>query len=78
MYLFPKLIIKDVKFQGYQPVKWYMWPMACFTDPSFSNQRVELTKPISLIYVIDDIFDLHGTLDQLTLFTQAVNRYSIF
>ncbi|WJX37708.1 hypothetical protein P8452_25447 [Trifolium repens] len=70
-------LIKDVKFQGYQPVKWYMWPMACFTDPSFSNQRVELTKPISLIYVIDDIFDLHGTLDQLTLFTQAVNRWEI-
>ena len=53
-----------------------MWPMACYTDPQFSNQRIEITKPISLIYILDDIFDVYGTLDQLTLFTDAVNRYS--
>jgi len=64
-----------MKFAGYNPLKWYMWPMACFTDPCSSNQRVELTKPISLVYIIDDIFDVHGTLDQLTVFTEVVNRY---
>lgn len=53
-----------------------MWPMACFTDPRFSEQRIELTKPISLVYIIDDIFDVYGTLDQLTLFTDAIKRYS--
>ena len=61
----------------YQPIKWYMWPMACFTNPSFSDQRIELTKPISLVYVIDDVFDVYGTLDQLTLFTYAVNRFPL-
>ncbi|RVW58702.1 (3S,6E)-nerolidol synthase 1, chloroplastic [Vitis vinifera] len=44
-------------------------------DPSLSEQRVELTKPISIVYIIDDIFDVHGTLDELTLFTEAVNRW---
>ncbi|RVW86434.1 (3S,6E)-nerolidol synthase 1 [Vitis vinifera] len=44
-------------------------------DPSLSEQRVELTKPISLVYIIDDIFDVHGTLDELTLFTEAVTDY---
>jgi len=68
-------LAKEVKFAGYEPLKWYTWPMACFTDPNFSEQRIELTKPISLIYVIDDIFDVHGTLDQLTIFTDAINRY---
>jgi hypothetical protein len=68
-------LAKEVKFSEYQPLKWYTWPMACFTDPNFSEQRIELTKPISLIYVIDDIFDVHGTLDQLTIFTDAINRY---
>ncbi|TKY71585.1 (3S,6E)-nerolidol synthase 1 [Spatholobus suberectus] len=67
----------EVKFARYQPLKWYMWPMACFTDPRFSDQRIQLTKPISLIYIIDDIFDVHGTLDQLTLFTDAVNRWEL-
>lgn len=58
-----------------QPLKWYMWSLACFADPTLSEERVELTKPISLIYIIDDIFDVYGTLDELTLFTEAVCRY---
>jgi len=52
-----------------------MWSLACFADPTLSEERVELTKPISLIYIIDDIFDVYGTLDELTLFTEAVCRY---
>ena len=51
-----------------------MWPMAIIPDPRLSEQRIELTKPISLIYIIDDIFDVGGTLDELTLFIEAVNR----
>jgi (3S)-linalool synthase len=65
----------EPKFAQYQPLKWYMWPMACFTDPSFSEERIELTKVISLIYLVDDIFDVHhGTLGQLTLFTDLATR----
>ena len=52
-----------------------MWTAACLTDPSLTYQRVELTKPIAMVYVIDDMFDVFGTLDELTLFTNAVNRY---
>ncbi|CAJ1961468.1 unnamed protein product [Sphenostylis stenocarpa] len=68
---------REENFSTYQPLKWYIWPMACFTDPRFSEQRIELTKSISLIYLIDDIFDVYGTLDQLTLFTDAVNRWEL-
>ncbi|KAL1336095.1 hypothetical protein HN51_030494 [Arachis hypogaea] len=68
---------KEPKFGGYEALKWYMWSMACFTDPSFSEQRIELTKCISLVYLIDDIFDVYGTLDQLILFTDAVKRWEL-
>ncbi|KAL1289372.1 hypothetical protein AAHE18_20G053300 [Arachis hypogaea] len=68
---------KEPKFAEYEALKWYMWSMACFTDPSFSDQRLELTKPISLVYIIDDIFDVYGTLDQLILFTDAVKRWEL-
>ncbi|KAH7856350.1 hypothetical protein Vadar_000508 [Vaccinium darrowii] len=70
-------LANELKFARNQPLKWYMWPMAILTDPSFSHQRVELTKPISLIYIIDDIFDVYGTLEELTLFTEAVNRWEL-
>ncbi|XP_015943341.1 neryl diphosphate diphosphatase, chloroplastic [Arachis duranensis] len=68
---------KEPKFAEYEALKWYMWSMACFTDPSFSDQRLGLTKTISLVYIIDDIFDVYGTLDQLILFTDAVKRWEL-
>lgn len=65
---------EELKFARDQALKWYMWPMAIIPYPRLSEQRIEFTKPISLIYIIDDIFDVGGTLDELTLFTEAVNR----
>ncbi|RDX57876.1 hypothetical protein CR513_62849, partial [Mucuna pruriens] len=59
------------------PLKWYIWSLGCLTDPTLSEERVELTKAISLIYIIDDIFDVYGTLDELTIFTEAVCRWDI-
>jgi (3S)-linalool synthase len=48
--------------------------LACLRDPTLSEERIQLTKPISLIYIIDDIFDIYGTLDELIIFTEAVSR----
>nr|P0CV95.1 RecName: Full=(3S,6E)-nerolidol synthase 2, chloroplastic/mitochondrial; Short=FaNES2; Flags: Precursor [Fragaria x ananassa] len=70
-------LAKELKFARDQPQKWYIWSMACLTDPKLSEERVELTKPISFVYLIDDIFDVYGTLDDLILFTEAVNRWEI-
>jgi (3S)-linalool synthase len=55
-----------------QLLKWYMWSMAILQGSSHSTYRVELTKVISLVYVVDDIFDLIGTQDELSLFTEAI------
>ncbi|GMI77555.1 terpene synthase 14, TERPENE SYNTHASE 14 [Hibiscus trionum] len=68
-------LAKELRLARDQPTKWYIWSMACLTDPTLSEQRIDLTKAISLIYVIDDIFDVYGTLDELTLFHQAVERW---
>ncbi|KAF8411309.1 hypothetical protein HHK36_003856 [Tetracentron sinense] len=70
-------LAQELKFARDQPLKWYVWPLAALTDPRFSEQRIELTKPISLIYIIDDIFDVYGRLDELVLFTEAINRWDI-
>ncbi|CAI9756556.1 unnamed protein product [Fraxinus pennsylvanica] len=58
-----------------QPLKWYTWSMASLIDPSMSEQRLELTKSITFIYIIDDIFDLYGTPEELTVFTRAVHMW---
>ncbi|KAL3740496.1 hypothetical protein ACJRO7_021730 [Eucalyptus globulus] len=66
---------EKMEFARDQPLKWYMWSMAILTDPSLSELRVELIKPISLVYIIDDIFDVHGTVDELILFTEVIKRW---
>ncbi|KAJ4965854.1 hypothetical protein NE237_017703 [Protea cynaroides] len=66
---------KHLKFARDQPLKWHIWSMTVLSDPKHSEQRIELTKPISLVYIIDDIFDVYGTLDELILFTEAVNKW---
>jgi hypothetical protein len=72
-------LAKELKFARNQPLKWYTCSMVCLTDPELSDERLELTKPISLVYIIDDIFDVYGTLEELTLFTEAIKKYaSIF
>ncbi|CAN4117427.1 unnamed protein product [Withania somnifera] len=70
-------LAEELKLVRDQPLKWYTWPMAMLTDPRMSQQRIELAKCISLVYVLDDIFDVYGTVEELTLFTQAVNRWEL-
>ena len=68
-------LAKELKLARSQPLNWYLWPMASLEDPSLSEQRLDLIKPIALIFIIDDIFDVYGNLDDLVLFTEAVIRY---
>ncbi|KAI4296532.1 hypothetical protein L6164_036482 [Bauhinia variegata] len=70
-------LAKDLKFARDEPIKCYMWPVACLSGPHFSEERIELTKPLSLLYIIDDIFDVYGSIEELTLFTDAVNRWNL-
>ncbi|KAK1293547.1 hypothetical protein QJS10_CPB17g02044 [Acorus calamus] len=59
------------------PAKWFMWAMVMLPDPRFSRYRIELTKPISLIYIIDDIFDVLGSHEDLIRFTEAIDRWDV-
>ncbi|XP_042011346.1 (3S,6E)-nerolidol synthase 1-like [Salvia splendens] len=68
---------EELKSSRNQPLKWHVWSMAILRNPMLSKHRIMLTKPISLVYVVDDIFDLYGTVDELTLFTHAVKRWDV-
>ncbi|XP_065879090.1 probable terpene synthase 13 [Euphorbia lathyris] len=70
-------VSKELKFARNEPIKWHLWAMAILNQPNLSEQRIDLTKSISFIYLIDDIFDVHGTLHQLILFTQIIDRWDI-
>ncbi|CAL1372582.1 unnamed protein product [Linum trigynum] len=56
-------------------VKASAWPMATLSGSEFAECRVELAKIIAIVYLIDDIFDTYGSLEELTLFAEAVTRW---
>jgi isoprene synthase len=54
----------------------YFWAIGMTPfETKFTDVRKGLTKVASLITLIDDIYDVYGTLDELQLFTKAVERY---
>ncbi|XP_037470843.1 S-(+)-linalool synthase, chloroplastic-like [Triticum dicoccoides] len=60
-----------------QVLKWYMWAMTALEGFSFSRYRVETTKIISMVYIVDDIFDLVATQEELSLFNEAIKTWDL-
>nr|BBO53758.1 putative (+)-epi-alpha-bisabolol synthase [Scoparia dulcis] len=46
-------------------------------EPYFSYSRMTITKFIVLLNIIDDIYDVYGTLVELELFTEVIKRWDI-
>uniref|UniRef100_A0AAN0N6W5 Terpene synthase n=1 Tax=Jasminum sambac TaxID=660624 RepID=A0AAN0N6W5_9LAMI len=58
-------------------VEGYFWILAVYFEPQYSLARKILTKVIGMASVIDDIYDNYGTLDELVLFTNAIESWNI-
>ncbi|KAF7805839.1 tricyclene synthase TPS4, chloroplastic-like [Senna tora] len=52
----------------------FFWTVGMVFEPQFSELRKSLTKVTCFITIIDDVYDVYGTLDELHLFTAAVQR----
>ncbi|XP_022762477.1 probable terpene synthase 9 [Durio zibethinus] len=55
----------------------YIWAMGIICEPEFSKCRMYLTKFVCILTAIDDMYDVYGLLDELELFTRAVNQWDI-
>ncbi|KAK9155966.1 hypothetical protein Sjap_003446 [Stephania japonica] len=75
---------KDLDFASKLPfardrlVECYFWAIGDYFEPSYSVARVFLSKVITLTTIIDDTFDVYGTLEELQLFTDAIARLDIY
>ncbi|XP_059433979.1 myrcene synthase, chloroplastic-like [Corylus avellana] len=56
-------------------VESFLWTVGKTFQPQFGYCRKMLTKVNALITTIDDVYDVYGTLDELELFTEAVERW---
>ncbi|XP_045799686.1 terpene synthase 10-like [Trifolium pratense] len=55
----------------------FVWSMATNFKPEFEYIREVLTKVNSFITTIDDVYDVHGTLEEVELFTKAIERWDL-
>ncbi|XP_022877487.1 beta-caryophyllene synthase-like isoform X2 [Olea europaea var. sylvestris] len=56
-------------------VECYSWALGVYYEPQYSHGRKMLAKVVAMISVIDDIYDVYGTLDELTLLLDAIERW---
>jgi (-)-alpha-terpineol synthase len=64
----------ELNFARDRLVENFLWTVGVIFQPQFAYARTMLTKVMALITTIDDVYDLYGTLDELELFTDAVER----
>jgi (-)-germacrene D synthase len=48
--------------------------LAVYFEPQYSAGRIFLAKLVMIMTVVDDIYDAYGTIDELELFTNAIER----
>ncbi|CAN0878474.1 Probable terpene synthase 3 [Linum grandiflorum] len=53
----------------------YFWAVGAMWEPKFSLARYMITKITCLVSIADDIYDVHGTIDELELLTATVERW---
>ncbi|KAL0431230.1 UNVERIFIED_CONTAM: Isoprene synthase, chloroplastic, partial [Sesamum radiatum] len=53
------------------------WAIGMVFEPQHSKGRTELTKVAMLITVLDDVYDVYGSLQELEQFSDAVERWDI-
>ncbi|KAG8373897.1 hypothetical protein BUALT_Bualt11G0073000 [Buddleja alternifolia] len=56
-------------------VESFFWAVSDYFEPQYHLSRKFLTKAIAMITAVDDIYDNYGSMDDLELFTNAVERW---
>ncbi|XP_022877996.1 trans-alpha-bergamotene synthase-like isoform X2 [Olea europaea var. sylvestris] len=68
---------EKLSFVRHRLVECFWWALGFTPEPQFGYSRRNLTKIAVLITIMDDIYDTYGSLDELELFTDIVERWDI-
>ncbi|PIN06856.1 Viridiflorene synthase [Handroanthus impetiginosus] len=70
-------LVSKLSYARDRIVECYFWTLGVYFEPQYSAARIMLTKTIAMISVIDDTYDAYGTIKELTVFTDAVQKWDI-
>jgi len=64
----------NLSFARDRLVENFVWTVGTNFKPHFQYLRKVMTKVNSFITIIDDVYDVYGTLEELVLFSEAIDR----
>ncbi|KAL0550277.1 hypothetical protein IC582_014783 [Cucumis melo] len=67
--------MEQLHFARDRVVECYLWALEAFYEPKYSANRRILLKMIYFVTIIDDMYDAYATVDELQLFTEAIQRW---
>ncbi|PRQ33701.1 putative lyase [Rosa chinensis] len=56
---------------------YFCWALSVYFEPQYSYARKISSKVTAMASIIDDIYDAHGTFEELELFTEAIQRWDV-
>ncbi|XP_010557839.1 PREDICTED: alpha-humulene/(-)-(E)-beta-caryophyllene synthase-like [Tarenaya hassleriana] len=68
-------IESNVPYARNRTVEAFLWALGTYFEPKYSRARVTLAIVILIITLIDDTYDAYGTLEELELFTDALDTW---
>ncbi|XP_042471971.1 terpene synthase 10-like isoform X1 [Zingiber officinale] len=70
-------IARELPFSRDRLTENYLWTVGWASEPEHWRFREEQTKANCFVTMIDDVYDVYGTLDELELFTDTIDRWDI-
>nr|GMD77666.1 (-)-germacrene D synthase-like [Ipomoea batatas] len=68
-------VTKNLPYVRDRFVECYFWILGVYFEPQYYLARRFLVKVISMASILDDTYDAYATIDELQLFTDAVQRF---
>ncbi|KAK6135662.1 hypothetical protein DH2020_030599 [Rehmannia glutinosa] len=68
---------EKLSFARVMVVEYYVMPISELFEPQYEFARIMITKVNAFITFVDDIFDVYGTLEELRVFNDVIQRWDI-
>lgn len=68
--------MEKLSFARDRCVECYIWALGIYFEPKYSLGRTIITKIVVLTSIMDDIYDLYATFEELQLFIHAIERFA--
>ncbi|KAL3838505.1 hypothetical protein ACJIZ3_023096 [Penstemon smallii] len=70
-------LVSKLPYARDRVVECFFWAMGVYHEPRYSRARVMLTKTIAMTSIIDDTYDAYGVIEELDIFTKAIERWDL-